>query len=674
MSISNETLACAQTYTDESLAGAGAVAGVPCQIQSIAAITGGNRVTFLWLDNNGVSHTSTMDVMNGQRGETGATGQTGAAGADGKDGVGIKSMVINSLNHLIITYTDDNSSDAGEIPNVQADWNESDSSADSFIKNKPSLGTAASKNIANEIEADNHDLPDSDLVHGAVAAKQDKTLASPISVGGVSQTTVEGALGAVNDQVGSWDESVTEKAYAPVINLSDALGVNAKDIKVKLEPVQAGSGTPSRSNVRAISGWDKIEISRKGKNLIDQVILGYIDTNNNKYIIDSNSTSIVFFAKAGKTYTVSAGIGLTRSIIAHAVDNSLTNQEALLYSENLGEDVRTWTSPWDGWTIWYIYNGISETLDNTAQVEFGDEATEYEAYNPDLYVINLNGTRYGGVLDVTTGTLAIDRKIVDLDSFTWYKKNTKSTWRFETTLSDIKHPASSNDPLNGICSCYAPISANDSWNDVIGIASQPNVLLICDTTLSTVEDLITAMAGQTLCYELATPVTYYLSGKVIQLLQGVNNVYANSGDISLDYLTPSIGNLCGAVADLSEQVNEFELKSGNGVINDTYFDTDSSYTCKWTKYGRLVKINFRAKVKTQIPSANVELASGFPPAISGDVIGFATTAPVGGSAVDFLGQVRMQGTNQTSIGYPFNGVVPVDTYLDIKLSYFAQLT
>lgn len=173
MSISNETLACAQTYTDESLAGAGAVAGKPCQIQSIAAITGGNRVTFLWLDNNGVSHTSTMDVMNGQKGETGATGQTGAAGADGKDGVGIKSMVINSSNHLIITYTDDNSSDAGEIPNVQADWNESDSSADSFIKNKPSLGTAASKDVANEIEEDNHDLPDSDLVHRAVATKQD---------------------------------------------------------------------------------------------------------------------------------------------------------------------------------------------------------------------------------------------------------------------------------------------------------------------------------------------------------------------------------------------------------------------------------------------------------------------------------------------------------------------
>ena len=63
------TLAMAKKYTDNSLAGAGAVAGVPCQIQSIKPITGGNRITFLWVDNNNVSHTSTLDVMDGAGGE-----------------------------------------------------------------------------------------------------------------------------------------------------------------------------------------------------------------------------------------------------------------------------------------------------------------------------------------------------------------------------------------------------------------------------------------------------------------------------------------------------------------------------------------------------------------------------------------------------------------------------
>ena len=86
MSISKETLACAKTYTDESMAGAGAVAGVPCQIQSITEITGGHRVTFLWIDNNGDSHTSTMDVMDGVKGDKGDKGDRGEIGATGPQG------------------------------------------------------------------------------------------------------------------------------------------------------------------------------------------------------------------------------------------------------------------------------------------------------------------------------------------------------------------------------------------------------------------------------------------------------------------------------------------------------------------------------------------------------------------------------------------------------------
>ena len=45
-----------------------------------------------------------MDVMNGDKGET------------GDDGLGIKSVDINAQNHLIVTYDDDTTHDAGELP------------------------------------------------------------------------------------------------------------------------------------------------------------------------------------------------------------------------------------------------------------------------------------------------------------------------------------------------------------------------------------------------------------------------------------------------------------------------------------------------------------------------------------------------------------------------------
>lgn len=97
MGLSLETLVISKKYTKDTINGAGAVAGVPCKIQSITEITGGKRVTFLWDDNAGTSHTSVMDV---------------------KDGLGIKSVAIEDVSgedHLIVTYDDDTTEDAGRV-------------------------------------------------------------------------------------------------------------------------------------------------------------------------------------------------------------------------------------------------------------------------------------------------------------------------------------------------------------------------------------------------------------------------------------------------------------------------------------------------------------------------------------------------------------------------------
>lgn len=105
-------------YVNDSLVGAGALKGAPCTIKSIAEITGGNRITFSWVDDEETEHTSTLDVMDGEKGDKGDTGATGADGADGQDGadgLGIKSVTVNSSNHLIVTYDDDTTEDAGEI-------------------------------------------------------------------------------------------------------------------------------------------------------------------------------------------------------------------------------------------------------------------------------------------------------------------------------------------------------------------------------------------------------------------------------------------------------------------------------------------------------------------------------------------------------------------------------
>lgn len=140
----------ARAYTNKAIEGGGSLKGAACQIKSIEPITGGNRVTFEWEDNQGVVSTDTMDVMNGQdgsdgtdgvgivsityksedaqgnyiytvalsdstsyditcpkgaKGDTGATGATGADGQDGADGVGIASITKTGTSGLVDTYT-----------------------------------------------------------------------------------------------------------------------------------------------------------------------------------------------------------------------------------------------------------------------------------------------------------------------------------------------------------------------------------------------------------------------------------------------------------------------------------------------------------------------------------------------------------------------------------------
>ena len=107
MVLDNKTLAAARKYTDNSVAGAGAIKGKNCTIDSISPITGGNRVTFKWTLDNGTVQTGTMDVLDGS---------DGAQGPAGADGLGIASVDIDANNHLIITYDDGTTHDAGEIP------------------------------------------------------------------------------------------------------------------------------------------------------------------------------------------------------------------------------------------------------------------------------------------------------------------------------------------------------------------------------------------------------------------------------------------------------------------------------------------------------------------------------------------------------------------------------
>lgn len=80
------TFALSKKYTDQTVAGGGAIKGKNCIVEGITSVTGGNRVTFKSTLDDGTVVRDTMDVMNGAQGIQGVKGDTGNTGADGPKG------------------------------------------------------------------------------------------------------------------------------------------------------------------------------------------------------------------------------------------------------------------------------------------------------------------------------------------------------------------------------------------------------------------------------------------------------------------------------------------------------------------------------------------------------------------------------------------------------------
>lgn len=86
-----------KSYTKKSLIGIGALAGAPCQVQSINKVGKTTTITLEWEDNVGGVHTQPFNVE------------------DGADGVSVVGATIDANGHLILTLSDTNIIDCGKV-------------------------------------------------------------------------------------------------------------------------------------------------------------------------------------------------------------------------------------------------------------------------------------------------------------------------------------------------------------------------------------------------------------------------------------------------------------------------------------------------------------------------------------------------------------------------------
>ena len=147
------------------------------------------------------------------------------------------------------------------------------------------------------------------------------------------------------------------------------------------------------------------------------------------------------------------------------------------------------------------------------------------------------GTVYGGTLDVTTGLLTVDRVLVDLGTLGW-AKNTTYDGLFNG--SQLTPEATHFVYVRHICSMYSSVDSTTviTKNNSIAISANGGTVYLHDSAYTDAATFKTAVTGQTLVYELATPQTYQLSPTDVALLLGVNNVWADTGETTVALESP----------------------------------------------------------------------------------------------------------------------------------------
>ena len=231
----------------------------------------------------------------------------------------------------------------------------------------------------------------------------------------------------------------------------------AVSTKITFDPIQSGSGDPSPSNVRAISGYDKVELAVPRKNLFNkddssQVINANVSATYAVVNVGGSDTkSILVKCVPNKTYTISKMVSarFTVGYIKEKPAQGITVYD--ISSDSAATSLSVSTGDGAKYIIAYIYNSANDTATlaqilASIQVEEGT-VTEYEPYNPITDISQpLPETVYGGTLDVESGELVVDKMYVSIDG----NNNWELQSRVESGVTQYRYRLREYDPVKKI--------------------------------------------------------------------------------------------------------------------------------------------------------------------------------------------------------------------------------
>lgn len=333
-----------------------------------------------------------------------------------------------------------------------------------------------------------------------------------------------------------------------IVTIDNADGdIGFKSLVADIEPIQSGSGTPSPTNVRPISGWTETRLSVRGTNLVSPNIESTTMAGITYSVNADKSITINGTATALSVFYLTEGFGFNHFAKGETYKfevngDGVTDIWMQVYSNDewlagVTNSSGTFTLP-DNSIKDYVRIRIGEgtTVNNVTIrpiiVKNADSASTWEEPQGGTFAIPLARTVYKGILDVVNGLLTVTYGRADIGALNW-------TYNSSSAIYLVQMPDRAIGNTGIICDTY-PLSAQTSIATqedftIRGRSSTDTTTYIKDSRYTNATDFKNALSGHYFIYELATPQTYQLTPEEVGLLLGTNNIWADSGDITVQH-------------------------------------------------------------------------------------------------------------------------------------------
>lgn len=300
-------------------------------------------------------------------------------------------------------------------------------------------------------------------------------------------------------------------------------GVSLSGIqKIQVEKGTAATAYAPYSNICPISGRTAVTVTRTGVNVWDEE--WEVNTvSGQQRVCNKNPIPVM----AGETYYIKT----PEVAYFNAVSASGAYQSYIGYAKNDNLAIPIGVE----YIAFSVLNSYGTTYDNNISINYPSTDHDYHPGTVASVEVQLGQTVYGGTVDVVTGTMVVDRAMVDLGTMYWSYITASERNYFVSNIQDRAVNSTmlcSLYPYMGNSTDGAMIDRADNtlWGNTNGKAIKIKALAYTDAA-----SFNTAVTGQTLVYELAQPITITLTPKQLTTLLGQNNVWSDADSVSVEY-------------------------------------------------------------------------------------------------------------------------------------------